>query len=375
MPKSTPKKQERHIFEEDQRVTTLELFFDLVFVFTLTQLSALLSESLSWERLLQSFFIFIILFWMYGGYVWLTNSVPPVTPERQLLLIAGMSAFLICALAIPNAFGDTGITFGIGYLIVIIVHSLMYMRAVGWKASRFVPLNFLSAALVIAAGLSDGPTQYALWVLAILCHVVTSLLSTGIQFDIQVGHFVERHGLLLLVALGESIIAIGASIHELDLRFILVAVMGLILNAGLWWIYFARDDDVARVTMLARPTTGRLRQALSGYFYAFVPMLFGIILLATGIHSSIEHISSRLDTADAFVFGGGVGLYLLGAVIFRRASGIPDVTYRLIAALLAVLSSFVGYSLSAALQFLLLILIVVILVLIESRRERHQNAT
>jgi low temperature requirement protein LtrA len=375
MPKSTPKKQERHIFEEDQRVTTLELFFDLVFVFTLTQLSALLSESLSWERLLQSFFIFIILFWMYGGYVWLTNSVPPVTPERQLLLIAGMSAFLICALAIPNAFGDTGITFGIGYLIVIIVHSLMYMRAVGWKASRFVPLNFLSAALVIAAGLSDGPAQYALWVLAILCHVVTSLLSTGIQFDIQVGHFVERHGLLLLVALGESIIAIGASIHELDLRFILVAVMGLILNAGLWWIYFARDDDVARVTMLARPTTGRLRQALSGYFYAFVPMLFGIILLATGIHSSIEHISSRLDTADAFVFGGGVGLYLLGAIIFRRASGIPDVTYRLIAALLAVLSSSVGYSLSAALQFVLLILIVVILVLIESRRERHQNAT
>ena len=203
MPKSTPIKQDRHIFEEDQRVTTLELFFDLVFVFTLTQLSVLLSEALSWERLLQSFFIFIILFWMYGGYVWLTNSVPPVTPERQLLLIAGMSAFLICALAIPNAFGDTGITFGIGYLIVIIVHSLMYMRAVGWKAGRFVPLNFLSAALVIAAGLSDGATQYALWVLAILCHVVTSLLSTGIQFDIQVGHFVERHGLLFLARFDE----------------------------------------------------------------------------------------------------------------------------------------------------------------------------
>src|SRR5688500_6247218 len=106
---------------EEARVSTLELFFDLVFVFTLTQLSARLHESLSWESLLQSFLIFIILFWMYGGYVWLTNSVPPATSDRQLLLIAGMAAFLVCALAISNAFGDTGVTFGIGYLLVILV--------------------------------------------------------------------------------------------------------------------------------------------------------------------------------------------------------------------------------------------------------------
>ncbi len=142
--------------KEDESVTTLELFFDLVFVFTLTQLTARLSESLSWERLVQSFLIFIVLFWMYGGYVWLTNSIPPVTPSRKLLLIAGMAAFLICALAIPNAFQDTGVAFGIGYLIVIIVHGFMYVRAVGWRVARFVPMNFLSAAAVIAAGFVDG---------------------------------------------------------------------------------------------------------------------------------------------------------------------------------------------------------------------------
>src|SRR5688572_30189955 len=147
---------DQHLAEEEQRVTTLELFFDLVFVFTLTQLSARLHDSLSWESLLQSFLIFIILFWMYGGYVWLTNSVSPVTAPRQLFLIAGMAAFLICALAIPGAFNETGIIFGIGYLIVIIVHGFIYMHAVGWKAGRFVPLNFLSAVLVIAAGFTDG---------------------------------------------------------------------------------------------------------------------------------------------------------------------------------------------------------------------------
>lgn len=118
--------------------------------------------------------------------------------------------------------------------------------------------------------------------------------------------------------------------------------------------------------MLARSTTDRLRQALGGYFYAFIPMLFGIILLATGIESSIEHLTSRLGTADAFVFGGGVGLYLIGTTIFRRVSGIPEVTYRYVAAGLAVLTGFIGNNLFAGLQFVCLILILIVLVLAES---------
>jgi low temperature requirement protein LtrA len=358
--------QPRNSVEEDQRVTTLELFFDLVFVFTLTQISARLSEALSWGSLIQSFLIFIVLYWMYGGYVWLTNSVPPVTSTRQVLLIAGMASFLVCALAIPSAFEDGGLAFGIGYLLVIIVHSFMYVRAVGLKVARFVPMNFLAAAVVIAAAFVDGPGRYGLWFLAVAFHVITSFLGAGLRFELRVGHFAERHGLLLLVALGESIIAIGAGGTHLDPLFILAAVLGLILTASLWWIYFARDDELARDTMLARSNPQQLRQALSGYFYAFVPMLFGIILLATGIHSSIEHLTNRLDPAHAFVFGGGVGLYLLGTIVFRTASEIPQVTYRSVAALLAVLTGFLGTNISAAFQFAGLILTVIVLVLAES---------
>ncbi len=366
MPKKANSNKHQDLAGETSSVTTLELFFDLVFVFTITQLTALLSASLSWESLLQSFLIFIVLFWMYGGYVWLTNSVPPVTPSRQLLLIAGMAAFLICALAIPNAFGNTGVVFGIGYLIVIIVHSFMYVRAVGLKVARFVPMNFLSAVTVIIAGFLDGSVRYWLWIFAILFHVVTSFFGTGLRFEIRVSHFVERHGLLLLVALGESIIAIGAGGTILDPRFILAAVLGLILSAALWWIYFARDDEVARSHMLARPNTEQLQQALGAYFYAFVPMLFGIILLATGIKSSLEHLTTQLDPAHAFAFGSGVGLYLLGTAIFRRASGIPGVTLKYIAAFLAVLTGFLGSNLFAGLQFVFLIVILIGLVLAES---------
>jgi len=232
--------------------------------------------------------------------------------------------------------------------------------------ARFVPMNFLSAGAVIAAGLADGPTQYFLWLLAIAFHVITSFLSSGLRFELRVSHFAERHGLLLLVALGESIIAIGAGGTDLNLLFILAAVLGLLLTAALWWLYFARDDKIARDTMLARPNPDQLRQALGGYFYAFVPMLFGIILLATGIHSSMEHLTDSLDLAHAFVFGGGVGLYLLGTIVFRRASGIPHVTYRYTAAFLAVLTGLIGSNLTAGLQFAALILIVIILILAES---------
>jgi low temperature requirement protein LtrA len=351
---------------EESRVTSLELFFDLVFVFTLTQLTALLSRSLSWESLLQSFLIFIVLFWMYGGYVWLTNSVPPVTAGRQLLLFAGMAAFLICALAIPNAFQDADVAFGIGYLIVIVVHSFMYVRAVGLKVARFVPMNFLAAGAILASGFVAGAARYWLWIAAIGFHVITSFLGTGLRFELRVSHFVERHGLLLLVALGESIVAIGAGALGLNLRFILAALLGLILTAALWWIYFAHDEDVARDTMLARPNPEQLRQALGAFFYAFIPMLFGIILLATGIKASIEHLTVRLDIAHAFAFGGGVGLYLIGTTIFRRASGIPEVNYRYVAAGLALLTGFVGSNLYAAFQFTCLILILVGLVLAES---------
>lgn len=366
MAKKARANKDRHPATEGSQVTSLELFFDLVFVFTLTQLTALLAASLTWESLLQAFLIFIVLFWMYGGYVWLTNSVPPLTADRQLLLIAGMAAFLICALAIPHAFRETGLAFGIGYLMVILVHGFMFVRAVGLKAARFVPMNFLSAGVIIAASLIGGPVRILLWVLAIGLHIFTSYLGTGLPFELRVSHFVERHGLLLLVALGESIVAIGAGGLELNLRFVVAAVLGLLLTAALWWIYFARDEEVARDTMLARPNADQLRQALGGYFYAFIPMLFGIILLATGIKSSIEHLVARLDPAHAFAFGGGVGLYLIGTVIFRNVSGIPKVTYRYVAAFLAVLTGFLGSNLYAAVQFTCLILILIGLVLAES---------
>lgn len=142
-----------------QRVSTFEIFFDLVFVFTLTQLTALLAHDLSAEGALRAALIFAVLFWMYGAYVWATNQVPPTHPLRQALLIAGMAAFLVCALAIPEAFHGTGVIFGVGYLLVVLAHAALYVQVYGRAVLAFAPLNILSALIVIGAGFVDRPLR------------------------------------------------------------------------------------------------------------------------------------------------------------------------------------------------------------------------
>ena len=149
-------------------VTTLELFFDLVFVFTMTQLTSMLEHGLSIETLAQVVLILVVLFWMYSGYVWLTNQVPPVTTASRLLLIAGMAGFLVCALAVPHAFDTDGIAFAIGFFVVIVVHSGMFVSAYGRGTLGFVPLNFVGATSILAAGLIGGAAAYALWLVPIV---------------------------------------------------------------------------------------------------------------------------------------------------------------------------------------------------------------
>ncbi|MGI8528368.1 MAG: low temperature requirement protein A [Geodermatophilaceae bacterium] len=223
--------------EEEVRVSTVELFFDLVFVFTLTQLTALLADDLSAEGALRVGLIFTVLFWMYGAYAWATNQVPPDRFGRQALLVCGMAAFLVCALAIPHAFDRSGVIFGVGYLFVVVVHSVLYAQGYGWAVLRFAPVNALSALLVIWAGLVDGLLAYGLWFAVVLIHTVPPwLVRRSTRFDVRAAHFVERHGLLLIVAFGESVIAIGVAIDpaQLDAGLLAAALLALILAAELW---------------------------------------------------------------------------------------------------------------------------------------------
>ena len=357
---------------EEQRVTSLELFFDLVFVFTLTQLTGLLAGDLSVLSALRVTLIFVVLFWMYGGYAWLTNQVPPVLPVRRLLLILGMAAFLICALAIPSAFDGGGVAFGLGYLVVVLVHAGLYASVHGRTMAMWVgPFNLVAALSIIAAGLLDGPGAYALWVAAILVQFAMPYANRSpARPDIRPAHFVERHGLLLLIALGESIVAIGIGAgHEaLSFRLLGTVLLGLGLAAALWWSYFASDEERAeRALESVASLNQRLLLAVRAYFFAYVPMLLGIIALSAGVKLSIGEVTHRLDPGPALTLAAGVALFLAGDVAFRRALGIRPLAYRAAAAAVALATAVLGIYAAAAVQLVALIAVLLGMLAPEAR--------
>ncbi len=358
--------------EQEQRVSTLELFFDLVFVFTLTQLTALLADDLSLETLGRVVLIFVVLFWMYGGYVWLTNAVPPDRPGRQLLLLVGMGGFLVCALAVPRAFDGAGAVFGLGYLLVVAIHSGLYAQAYGpGRVGRLAPLNVLAALCVTSAGLVDNlVVVYGLWLLAIAIEFVTPLIArSGTPFEIRAVHFVERHGLLLIVALGESVIAIGIGIGTVDLGpgAYLGALLGLALAASLWWAYFAGDEEGAGRAMASALPGARFGLAIQGYFYAFIPMLLGIVALAAGVKTSIGDLGGQPGLAPIVALGGGVASFMLGDVAFRRVMGIRPIRFRAAAAIGASSTVLLGSLFGAGIQLVVLVMLLAAMLYTERR--------
>ena len=347
---------------DSQPVTALELFFDLVFVFTITQLTELLVHDLDPLGIAQLLLIFGVSYWMYGGYVWLTNNLPPDRPARQLLLLLGMAAFLVQALAIPHAFGDAGLVFGFAYLAVVLVHGALFRLATS-AITRVVPFNIASALLVIAAGFARGRTlEYSLWGAAMLLQFATPYLSGIGDFRIQPGHFVERHGLLMLVAFGESVVAIGigaAGLH-LDSGVIAAAVLGLALVACLWWAYFVGDSERAEAALASAAPGERPWLAINGFFYAHIPMLLGVVFIAAGVSSAIGHAAEPLALGPSAALAGGVLLYLAGDVAFRRTLRIGSGAARAVAAVVALGSIPLGRS-SAALQLVALVVVFVLM--------------
>jgi low temperature requirement protein LtrA len=229
--------------------------------------------------------------------------------------------------------------------------------------------------LLIVAGLVEGPIAYALWLAVIALQRLAATLTSSVDeqtqagFDIQAPHFVERHGLLLLVAFGESIVAIGVGVGNvaLDTGAITAAVLGLALASALWWAYFDEDADRAESALAAAPLNDRVRRALIAYFYAYIPMLLGIVVLAAGVILAIGDVGATLDAGSALLLGGGVGLYLAGTVAFRAALRIRPLVLRAGSAVVATATMFVGIAVAAMAQLVVLVLVVVVMLTVEAR--------
>ena len=347
----------------EPRVSTLELFFDLVFVFTITQLTSLLLRDPTLGGLLQMLLLFGNVWWMYGGYAWLTNAVPPRELGVRLLLLLGMGGFLVIALAIPTAFGRGGVAFGIGYLLVTLVHTGLFLRSsrqsIVSAVSRLGPFNLITAVLLLVAGFTSGWMRVLLFTLGGILHWITPYLIPQSSFRIRAGHFVERHGLILLIALGESVVAVGIGLGPIELPAgrIVAALLGLALTAALWWLYFNGDEERAEAALARTPLERAPWLALNAFGYAFVPILGGIVLVAAGLKLAVVIYNAPSTTPAAVFLAGGVAAYLVGLAIFRGFVHVQPVAVRLLMAALAIVTILVGLRLSATAQLAVLVLI------------------
>jgi low temperature requirement protein LtrA len=362
--------------ERAERVSTLELFFDLVFVFTITQLTAVLSDDPSARGLLRVVLMLGVIFWMYGGYAWMTNAVATDRAARRLLLLAGMAGFLVLALAIPRAFSEGDVAFGVAYLAIVSIHTGLYSRTGESRTVRalvrLVPFNLVSALLVLAAVMVEGVAAYLIWTAAFALEWCTPRLASTGGFRIAPAHFVERHGLVVIVALGESIVAIGIGAAGLpvDLTLAAVAVLGLLLAACLWWVYFGGDDTRAERALAAVPHDRRGWVAVQAFGYCHLGILLGIIVLAAGLKDVVGHAFDPLDLPHALMLSGGTALFLVADACFRRILHLGPSAFRAAAAALALATIPLGRTVSALAQLTALTLLLSGSLLAEAKAPR-----
>ena len=387
---ATPAPFENDTADEEsapRRVTTLELFFDLVFVFTITQLTVLLVADLSFAQVGRVLLIFSVLYWMYGAYAYLTNQVPPENLARRVVLMVGMFGFLTCALAIPKVFTVDGVAFGLAYLLVTGVHSALYALIHRKYVLSFAVPNLAAAGCVTAAGLVTGAAVDGLWLAAVLLQQIAPVVSGRVTGDYGEGrarvtehvgeldpaHFVERHGLLLIIAFGESVVAIGAGAAGTRLDWPLAAgiALALALAATLWWTYFGHDESAAEHALSQASGIQRFRLGMRAYYYSFIPMMLGIAILAAGLKVSIGHLGNALPTAAATSLAGGVAVFLAGDLCFRLSLRISPMFFRAVGAA-AVLATIPLARASAAAQLLGLTLVMVLILVAEEDARRRQ---
>lgn len=312
--------------------------------------------------LLRAFLVLAVTWWMYDGYAWLTNNVGTEGTVARLLLLLGMAGFLVMALATPHVAERDGFAFGLAYLAVVLVHAGLFMHAPNSSARatyRVAPFNLTSALLVIAAGFVPERWNLVLWVAALLTLLTAILMRGDCGFQLRADHFAERHGAIILIALGESLAGLGVGAGDIPVRLPLVraVVLGLALAAALWWSYFDRDDVRGEHALTRADAPERARVGLQAYWFAHLLMIAGIVVAAAGLEGVISNVVQPMPTATAWRLAAGVAMYLAGEIVFRRVLRLGPFRARLVAAGLAVATAPVGLVAAYVAQLTLLVVI------------------
>ena len=328
-------------------VSPLELFFDLVFVLAITQCSTLMAHDTTWRGIAHGLVVLGLLWWSWVGYAWLTSVVDPDDGAVRVVLFVAMAALLVSSLAVPSAFGDLGLTLAIAYGVVRAAHIALFLLAsrddpglrhsvVGLATSTAIAI-----AILVVGARAHGDTRLTVWAGALVFDMAGPVFIDTSGWRLVPGHFAERHGLIVIVALGESIVSIGVGAEAgVDAGVIVAAVLGMAVATALWWSYF----DVAATAAaqrLAETESVKARNELArdAFSYLHLPIVAGIILFALGMKTTLADVDHGLRSEAATALVGGPVLYLLAHVGFKRRALGTLSTQRLVAA--AVLVAFV----------------------------------
>jgi low temperature requirement protein LtrA len=362
----------------DATVSPLELFFDLVFVFALTQVTAFMADEPTFAQLGRGMVVLAIIWWAWSGYTWLTSTVDPELVLPRVVMFAAMAAMLLVALATPGAFGDDGVLWGVAYLAVRLLHAALFALAARGDPALGRAVLSLVASLVPGGGLIilasaafDGATRDALWVLAVLLDygIVLGIGAEG--WHVHAKHFAERFSLVVIIALGESVVAIGVGAESvaLDTEVVVAAILAIGIVCLLWWAYF----DVVAVLAEERFGTAvggdQLRMARDAYALLHLPMIAGIVLFALGVKKVLEHIHDPLKDMPAVALCGGLALYLLAHVAFRRRTVGSVAWPRIVAAAACLVLIPIGTRVSGVVMLGLLLVLCVALIGYEVMRD------
>jgi low temperature requirement protein LtrA len=311
--------------ETERPVAPLELFFDLVFVFGFTQVTTLLSGNPTWSGLGHALLILTALWWAWASYAWLTNTIDAEVGIVLAAVLVAAGAMFIAALAVPEAFGSEGVVFGVAFLIVNAMQAALYALGVREDRDlldavlRVVPWVLGGSSLILVAGFVDGAARGAIWLAALAVGFIGPALRGVRGFRVEPAHFVERHGLIVIIAIGESLVAIGLGARGTSLHagVVAAAILGFVVATSFWLAYF--DFFAIRGRQLLSDRSGEERTAIARdvYTYLHLPMILGVVLFAFAMKVTLAHLHDELGTIEAIALCGGPALYLFAYVALR----------------------------------------------------------
>jgi low temperature requirement protein LtrA len=320
-----PLVSEETVAEEERKTSYLELFFDLVFVFAFTQVTALILEDTSPQGFLRATLVLAMVWWAWSAYAWMTNAIDIENTVTRLIIFGAMAAGFFMALAVPDAFQDEAAWFAVAYFVVRVLNSALYAWGVRDDPTnlhailRLTPWFVVAAFVALAGGFVDPDYRAWIWLASLVIDVVGTLLAANVEWHVSPSHFAERFALIVIIALGESIVAIGIGTSGLtrDTTYALSVLVAFAGVAALWWAYFdftaiAAERALRRASSAAR---GPLARDVFTFFH--FPVVLGIIFYAVAAKKTLEHPLDPLSDAGRWALGLGVAVFLLSFALMR----------------------------------------------------------